>query len=553
MWSYSGRHCTNLNLRFSPFTNRPSTLKALLACINISDMMHPQSELRRMTRRVVRSYILRSGILVLMVTMLVSSVTFVGGATAEEVSLTDLANFIDLATSYLVRVSHTKEQDPSSEGKFTYIAYLGEDLPQDFTARKQNEYNLLRHNGAIYSLSLSFARKKDDEVLAAMQRSVGYLKREAISPVPDVSKTDISDDEKMGDVPIIPNLLAAWETKAITGDSDDSVKAKLGGAGLALIALVSLEEITPGVSDLSYLRQIGEFIKFLQREDGSFTCRYIPTEGGKEDDWTSLYYPGEAALGLVYLATIETDESYRQRWITVATKALMYLESLRRTQDLSDIEPDHWALLSTQRLLPLLDKTSKEYWLVYDHGVRVVKSMLAGHSKKELSDENKGCFTGDERTCPTATRLEGLTASLSFVRDSEMFVSDYEDKAEKLVDRMRHDIRLGVQFLIDSQETDDSHNMHGGVPVKFPAENHHSREVRVDYVQHSMSAMIAYEKLLQSEKPRKRLGFGVSMPDKSKVLEEGFPSWYLLFVVAIALTGVVVFSSKKKKKANKNV
>jgi hypothetical protein len=179
--------------------------------------------------------------------------------------------------------------------------------------------------------------------------------------------------------------------------------------------------------------------------------------------------------------------------------------------------------------------------------------MLAGHSKKELKDKYKGCFTGDERTCPTATRLEGLTASLSFVRDSEMFVSEYEDKAERLVDRMRHDIRLGVQFLIESQETDDSHNMHGGVPVIFPAENHHSREVRVDYVQHSMSAMIAYEKLLLSERHRKRLGFGISMPEKPKALDEGFPSWYLLIVFAVALTGVAVFSSKKKEKGNKNV
>ncbi|KAI2496091.1 hypothetical protein MHU86_18417 [Fragilaria crotonensis] len=517
-------------------------------------MVHSRRELRSMALKHGNSNILRLRILIAVMTLLLSTVTFAGAAAvaSEEVSLTDLANFITLATSYLVRVSHTKEQDPRNEGKFTYIAYLGEDLPLDFTSRKQKEYNLLRHNGAIYSLSLSYTRKKDEAVLAAMQRSIGYLKREAISPVPDVSDTEISDDGKISEVPIIPNLLAAWETKAITGDSG-SVKAKLGGAGLALIALVSLEEITPGVSDLNYLRQIGEFIKFLQHDNGSFTCRYIPTEGGKEDEWTSLYYPGEAALGLVYLATIETDASYRQRWITVATKALMYLESLRRTQDLSEIEPDHWALLSTQRLLPLLDPSSKEYWLVYDHGVRVVKSMLAGHSKKDLKDKNKGCFTGDERTCPTATRLEGLTASLSFVRDSEMFVSEYEDKAERLIDRMRHDIRLGIQFLIESQETDDSHNMHGGVPVIFPAENHHSREVRVDYVQHSMSAMIAYETLLLSEKHRKRLGFGISMPDKPKVLDEGFPSWYLLVVFTVALTGVAVFSSKKKEKGNKNV
>ena len=496
-----------------------------------------------------------SGVFLLFFLTCASMLSFADATSAspvqDEVPLTSLARFIDLATSYLVRVSHTAEQDPANTGKFTYIAYLGEELPLDFTSRKQKEYNLLRHNGAIYSLALSYARTADDSVLAAMQRSVGYLKREAIAPVPDMSESTASDDEKISKFPVIPNLLAAWETKAITGD-DESVKAKLGGAGLALIALVSLEQISPGVSDITYLRKIGEFIKFLQHKDGSFTCRYIPTEGGKEENWNSLYYPGEAALGLVYLATIETDETYKQRWINVATKAIVYLETLRRTQDLSDIEPDHWALLSTQRLLPFLDQSSKEYWLVYDHGVRVVKSMLAGHSKMELKEEYSGCFTGDTRTCPTATRLEGLIASLSFVRDTEMFVSEYEDKAEKLVDRMRHDIRLGVRFLLRSQEIDDSNNMHGGVPVKFPANDHRAKEVRVDYVQHSMSAIIAYEKLLLSEGRRKGLGLSISFPAKSIVVDD-FPSWYLLAVVAVAITGVVAFSSKKKKKGNKNV
>ena len=101
----------------------------------------------------------------------------------HEVSLSDLSRFIELGTSYLVRVSHTHEQDPKNEGKFTYIAYLDEDLPLDFTSRKQVEYNLFRHNGAIYSLSLFYSRQKHPSVLKAKKRAFGNPQNEPKGPI----------------------------------------------------------------------------------------------------------------------------------------------------------------------------------------------------------------------------------------------------------------------------------------------------------------------------------------------------------------------------------
>jgi hypothetical protein len=495
-------------------------------------------------------------LVVVILSFLTLSVVDASVETADsEVSLTKLSSFIALATSYLVRVSHTEHQDPKNTGKFTYIAYLDEELPLDFTTHKQKSYNLLRHNGAIYSMALSYLRSPDPDLLEAIQRSVAYLKREAIGPVPDVSLAeDVEDDQQhWQDLPNIPNLLAAWETKGMVGDSD-SAKAKLGGAGLALIALVSMEKITPGVSDLEYLRKLGEFIKYMQHEDGSFTCRYIPAEGGREDGWTSLYYPGEAALGLIYLASMETDEAQKQKWVDVSAKAIMHLERIRRTQALTQIEPDHWALLATQQLLPLLDQNSNEYWFVYDHGVRVVKSMLAGHSKEELKEESKGCFTFDSRTCPTATRMEGMIAALSFVRPSEMFASDKEDHAERLLDRMHHDIKLGISFLLSSQDTSTANNMQGGVPVKFPAETSKAKEVRVDYVQHSMSAMIAYEKLLHSSTAKGRVLGGLSRVTSGTAVSTVYgEQWILVGLLVAAIVVVALLSTKKREKGNKNV
>ncbi len=404
-----------------------------------------------------------------LLTIVVTSIVLVfllSGASAARLPPDDtattvarLSSFVDLGTSYLTRVTHTATQDPNNVGKFTYIAYLNQELPVDFHG-PPSEYNLLRHNGAIYSLGLSYHRQPNDEVLESMKRAVDFLKSKAIGPVPD-SDAQITDDDNVYEKqPHIPNLLAAWETNAVTGDDDGKPTAKLGGAGLALIALVSLNEILPGTTDLDYMRQLGSFIRYMQHDDGSFTCRYKPHKGGKDDSWTSLYYPGEAALGLLYLASVEDNDEYRNKWVETATKALLYLETLRRTQKLSHVEPDHWALLATARLLPLLDKTTSDYWRVYQHGVKVVQSMLSVLTSEELV-QNRGCHTADGRTCPTATRLEGLLAALTFVEKDELFVVDWEPRVELLRDRMLYFIQLGVDFLLQSQQVDDSLNVDG--------------------------------------------------------------------------------------------
>ena len=397
-----------------------------------------------------------------------------------------LETFIDLATSYLVRISHTSDQDPENPGAFTYLANIGEDLQLDgFDIHPQQSYNLLRHNGAIYSLSQSYNRKADERVKEAMLRGVSYLKTTAIRPVPDM---------EVGGRSMLRDMLAPWELIR-QGDQHENppMRAKLGGAGLSLIALCTTERIAPGTTDLEYMRKIGNFIQYLQNEDGSLVSRF-DSRNGKDDTWDSLYYPGEAALGLVYLFELETDEKMKKRWLQIATKTLLYLEGLRRFKPFREIEPDHWALLATTRLLPYMDDNSAPYWLVYEHAMKVVRSMLSSISEEEL-EENQGCFTRDRRTCPTATRLEGLLASLSVVKDHELFIDINTQQVAPLRERMLRYIELGVDFLIDAQQTEEANDMKGAIPVRSPIIKDADNAVRVDYVQHSMSAVIAYETL----------------------------------------------------------
>ena len=384
--------------------------------------------------------------------------------------LDDLDAFVEGAVSYLIKISHTSQQDQKFPGRFTYQADLRKPLSKTlknnyWNHHHQSNYNLLRHNGAIYALSQAHKRnaarfernspssdavKNQRESLQiqiedTMRRAIGYLRDNALLPVPD------HQDE----------WLAAWERSDANDPHSEPDQAKLGGAGLALIALGEMEKLQPkSVSFELELRKLGAFVESLQKEkSGGFVCKYKWGKG-PYDNWVSLYYPGEAALGMVMLAELELElqqrklrqsqprrmvtsaqlelehqhhghdsssntdtemNSYAQRWMLVAKKALLYLERLRRDQASEDIEPDHWALLATARLLPLLERQNQslpansrerkqadlEYRLVYQHGVRVAHSIVADHTTKGL-EKHEGCFTYDHRTCATATRLEGL-------------------------------------------------------------------------------------------------------------------------------------------------
>ena len=102
-------------------------------------------------------------------------------------------------------------------------------------------------------------------------------------------------------------LLAAWEYNDSTDSKNSGLQvAKLGGAGLALIALVSLEKAQPGLTSLAYMRQIGEFILFMQKPDGSFYSKYIPQKGGFDKKFVSLYDLKDGCNGIEYVFFAQT-------------------------------------------------------------------------------------------------------------------------------------------------------------------------------------------------------------------------------------------------------
>ena len=367
------------------------------------------------------------------------------------------------------------------DGQFVYRVHLDPEVTPG------PSYNVLRHAGAIYSLGMCYERDPNDEVRLAIIRAGEFLRRECL-----------------GEVTGHDDMLAVWSPPDLVG-LDNPVQSKLGGTGLGLIALLALERVKPGATTPEDLRRLGRFLVYLQKDDGSFYSKYIPDEGGRWDEWTSLYYPGEAALALVML--YEHDAS--PEWLQAAARALGYLAESRK--DAADVPADHWAMLATARLLPLYDEVempvSREALL--RHARQVCRRLLEGYQSQPDDPRLAGSFTGDGRTCPAATTLEGLLGVLSFLPPDE-----WELRAE-----IEDAVSRGIGFLVRSQVVDGE--FVGGMPRavsplyrdpywpeavanSIDEFNRRAGEIRIDYVQHATSAMIGYEKFVgdRSRAPR---------------------------------------------------
>lgn len=357
-------------------------------------------------------------------------------------SRAELNRATDLAIGYLERAC-------GPDGRFVYKIDIG-------TGRESSSYDIIRHEGAIYALAMANRSRPDPRVVEAMTRAAGFLRQNYMGPG------------------VRPDELVVW-SKPLT-ERPERQYAELGGAGLGLVALASVRQVDPKSVSLQDLQALGRFVLFLQRDDGSFVHKYR-AESGPVTNWNSLYYPGEAALGLV--ALYEADHS--RQWLTAAGKALSHLA--RSRVGLTIVPADHWALIATAKLLPYCEKyscaASREELI--QHATQICTSILRDQFRGSAAIGLDGAFDPSGRTAPAATRLEGLLAALEFLPRGEL-----RDRIEGAAGR-------GISFLLRAQVT--SGPQEGGIPGAVVTRAHDSSEVRIDYVQHALCAWIRYRAL----------------------------------------------------------
>lgn len=364
---------------------------------------------------------------------------------------------IQRAATYLM-------QRVDKKGQFEYLTNM------DSSVDIKPTYNMLRHAGTVFAMSTYYKNNPSEKMKLAIVRASDYLIAESIAPV--LQRKD---------------MLAVWSRPEIVRNSA-AIQAKLGGTGLGLVALLSADKLGVKTAPLETLQALGNFLVYMQNPDGSFVSKYVPSQGGKYLGWESLYYPGEAALGLVMLYQKDGDK----KWLVSAAKTLQFLANKRKGS--SDVEADHWALLATEKLLTIdaFDTTGVSRELLINHGIQIVHAIL----ESQITATGRvlyGGFTTDGRVTPAATRLEGLLAAYNFI-----------PKTHKVSKLLAKAIPIGMFFLVRAQIVDGA--LTGGFPravTKLEGNteythnfNRRATEVRIDYVQHALSALMQYKKVI---------------------------------------------------------
>jgi hypothetical protein len=121
--------------------------------------------------------------------------------------------------------------------------------------------------------------------------------------------------------------------------------------------------------------------------------------------------------------------------------------------------------------------------------------MLAELDRSAAGGGEPGCFTPDGRTCPTATRVEGLTAAMAFLPDSEAALrAQIQQAAGQGIDfLLRSQVRQGPCAGGFPHEVGSYERKKNG-PAKARNEARRT-EIRMDYVQHALDGMIQWREL----------------------------------------------------------
>jgi len=247
---------------------------------------------------------------------------------------------------------------------------------------------------------------------------------------------------------------------------------------------MSVEKTRPGKGDIDMevARRLGKFIVFMQEPDGRFFSSYLPSLTPSRDGHDLLYYPGEAALGLLMLYQQDPDPL----WLSTAVRALVFLADSRADVLPESVPKDNWALIASAMLLSQWPQqvTEEQTNKIHRHTALIARAILSD-PPLEQTPVTAGALEAGGRTVPTAMRLEGVLAALRLLPDSHA----------PLKARLQQAADCAVAFLLRSQITDGA--LAGGMPIfpRFEDNFLHgsaSPSIRIDYVQHTLDAMIGY-------------------------------------------------------------
>ena len=336
---------------------------------------------------------------------------------------------------YLVRM-----QQPDGSFHYSY------DPVEDRMSRRS--YNMLRHTGAALSLLDLYSSVHDARYLDSARRAVAFLK----------TRFRASDKRTLFVL-------------------DDDGKAKLGANGLALVALVTQAELDPPSADRVSAERLANQILAMQNNDGSFRS-YHPVRGDEPEGSVSLYYPGEAILGLVRLYGLNGD----WKLLAAARRGADYL--IKSQQRSGSLPPDAWLM----QALEALHKIRRERPFA-EHALALADAMLAEqYTEGDPVGFAGGFRPGVPRSTPAASRAEGMLAAY------RLAVSMGDSRAAGIATALKASARFQLTQQFNGPNSfflGNPDRASGGFRASIT-----SMRIRIDFVQHNVSSLLGLAQTL---------------------------------------------------------
>lgn len=360
----------------------------------------------------------------------------------DKIDIKDIKHSIKIAASYLKNVVY-------ASGRFDYSYYADAN-------RSMKDYSVLRHAGTIFSMTEYYDVFKDNNILPAIKRAMSYMVRFFVPGIEN------------------PNTICLLERGSI----------KLGGNGLAILAIAKYTEATKDSSYIPLMKKACEWILEKMNEDGSFPghIQYYPK--GNYKNMISDYYPGEAIYGLMLANKISPDE----RFVEASYKIAKWLINTRDgKKTVRELQHDHWLLYGLNEL----HRAKKDQQFI-EHVAKICNAIMNKQNLVVKYPDYFGSFySGDPRSTPAATRSEGLLAAYRLIRDY--------DVNEQLALSIMECAKCAIGFQLRTQYTELTtmyltvrEKAYGGFRGSI-----NTHEIRIDYVQHNLSALLALYQIMK--------------------------------------------------------
>jgi hypothetical protein len=347
------------------------------------------------------------------------------------------------------------------DGRFGYEYVPAQDRDDAYGL----DYSLPRHAGATYYLSQLYGATHDAAFRDGAARALAFLSARH------------------------PGACDSSE-RACVGNAELGY-VDLGATAMSLLAAVEYQSATGVRLYEPWARRLANFLLFMQKSNGDFCHLYNPHLNRRDEKTKLLYFSGEAAFALGKLTALlgPSDPDYR-RYVDALDLALHYLTDTQYANLAGQFYfgEDHWTCMAADASWDALSPSRREGYARFcdDFAAFLRRSQFQpGDAITRAQPDFAGAYGFSPFLPPHATPVGSR---------SETTISTYrmQQRRGHPDPRTREQIRLGMQFLLAHQIRDDDawlmqnpEAARGGFLMSDV-----KRFIRIDFIQHSCSAML---------------------------------------------------------------